>query len=163
MTSIKTIVIGPIYHSLGLNTLQFIQNGRIAVSGNGCIVSAGQNIDDDMFEETSSAQIIKLEEGQFLIPGFVDSMYLFINLAHIHGPQYVFTGTGYDLPLLKWLETYTFPRESAFKDVPYAIDNYTKVVKKSLSFGRLFYLSQGLLPHATLEQHILIPQLNLRK
>jgi guanine deaminase len=139
MMDIKTIIIGPIYYSLGIDVLVFVQNGRIAVSGNGCILSVGQNIDDNMIEENSNAQIIKLEKDQFLIPGFVDSMYLFINLAHIHGPQYVFTGTGYDLPLLKWLETYTFPRESAFKNIPYAIDNYTKVVKKSLSFGRILY------------------------
>lgn len=57
---------------------------------------------------------------QFLIPGFVDT--------HIHAPQYVFTGTGYDLPLLQWLEKYTFPSESRFGNTEFAKDVYRKVV-----------------------------------
>ena len=35
----------------------------------------------------------RLTGNQFLIPGFVDT--------HIHAPQYVFTGTGYDRTLLE--------------------------------------------------------------
>lgn len=57
---------------------------------------------------------------QFLMPGFVDT--------HIHAPQYVFTGTGYDLPLLDWLEKYTFPSESRFRNVEFAQVAYRKVV-----------------------------------
>ncbi|KAJ3261150.1 hypothetical protein HK103_006459 [Boothiomyces macroporosus] len=68
--------------------------------------------------------VLILSESQFLIPGLVDT--------HIHGPQYVFTGTGYDLTLLKWLETYTFPKEAEFKSVDHASDVYSKVVGKSL-------------------------------
>ena len=44
--------------------------------------------------------------GKLILPGFVD--------AHCHAPQYMFTGTGMDLPLLQWLEKYTFPCESRF-------------------------------------------------
>ena len=55
-----------------------------------------------------------------MIPGFVDT--------HIHAPQYVFTGTGYDLPLLQWLEKYTFPAESRFRNTEFASDAYRKVV-----------------------------------
>lgn len=58
--------------------------------------------------------------SQFLIPGFVDT--------HIHAPQYVFTGTGYDVPLLQWLGKYTFPVESSFKCTNYAEHAYRKVV-----------------------------------
>lgn len=54
------------------------------------------------------------------MPGFVDT--------HIHAPQYVFTGTGYDLPLLDWLEKYTFPSESRFRNVEFALVAYRKVV-----------------------------------
>ena len=32
----------------------------------------------------------------------------------------MFTGTGYDLPLLEWLKKYTFPCESRFKDLALA-------------------------------------------
>ena len=42
-----------------------------------------------------------LERGSVLIPGLVD--------GHAHAPQTRNRGIGMDLPLLKWLERYTFP------------------------------------------------------
>ena len=56
----------------------------------------------------------------FLIPGLVDS--------HIHAPQYVNCGLGQDLPLLQWLEKYTFPAEARYADIEFARDAYTKAV-----------------------------------
>ncbi len=58
------------------------------------------------------------------MPGLVDT--------HIHAPQYVFTGTGYDLPLLGWLEKYTFPSESRFRNKEFAEHAYRKVVVSSV-------------------------------
>ena len=58
--------------------------------------------------------------SQFLIPGFVDT--------HTHAPQYSFTGTGYDLPLLQWLQKYTFPVESRFRDTEFARQHYPLAV-----------------------------------
>lgn len=54
------------------------------------------------------------------MPGLVDT--------HIHAPQYSYAGTGLDLPLLQWLNTYTFPAESRFKDLDFANRVYTQVV-----------------------------------
>ena len=54
------------------------------------------------------------------MPGLVDT--------HIHAPQYVNSGTGYDVMLLDWLERYTFPTEAKFKDLEYAKNVYTKAV-----------------------------------
>ena len=54
------------------------------------------------------------------MPGLIDT--------HIHAPQYPNTGTGHDLPLLDWLEKYTFPTEAKFKDLTFAEDTYHKVV-----------------------------------
>ena len=58
------------------------------------------------------------------MPGFVDT--------HIHAPQYRFTGTGYDLQLLDWLEKYTFPTEAKFEDVSIAQEVYPHVVVRHL-------------------------------
>ena len=58
--------------------------------------------------------------SQFLMPGLVDT--------HIHAPQYVNSGTGYDLMLLDWLNTYTFPTEARFKQIDFASDVYVKAV-----------------------------------
>jgi len=55
-------------------------------------------------------------EGKLIIPGLVD--------LHIHAPQYQFRGNGMDMELLPWLETYTFPEESKYKDISYAKKAY---------------------------------------
>ena len=76
------------------------------------------------------------DDSQFLIPGFVDT--------HIHAPQYFFTGTGYDLPLLEWLQKYTFPVESRFKDVEFARQHYPlAVVSKPIKVHVLSALCDG--------------------
>ena len=54
------------------------------------------------------------------MPGLVDT--------HIHAPQYVNSGVGYDRQLLDWLHTYTFPTEASFSDIQVAKDVYPKVV-----------------------------------
>lgn len=41
-----------------------------------------------------------------IIPAFID--------LHIHAPQYINRGLGFDEELLPWLENYTFPAEAAF-------------------------------------------------
>jgi hypothetical protein len=67
--------------------------------------------------------------------------------------------TGYDLTLLKWLETYTFPREAAFKDDAYAKDAHSRVVSRTLSWYLcLFLTSAEPLPHATMLQPIPLPR-----
>ncbi|KAG8467977.1 hypothetical protein KFE25_007029 [Diacronema lutheri] len=73
------------------------------------------------------AQVTKIRRAQFLMPGFVD--------GHAHAPQYAFHGTGLDLPLLDWLERYTFPTESKFKDVNYARRIYASAVARHLRYG----------------------------
>ena len=63
---------------------------------------------------------IHLGETQFLIPGFIDT--------HIHAPQVPNVGLGLDKPLMDWLNTYTFPMESQYKDEAFAKHVYEKVV-----------------------------------
>ncbi len=65
-----------------------------------------------------------LLHSEFLMPGMVDT--------HIHASQYSYTGTALDLPLLEWLNTYTFPVEAKYKDLDFANNVYTKVVVSSL-------------------------------
>ncbi|XP_033625057.1 guanine deaminase-like [Asterias rubens] len=70
---------------------------------------------------------VQVMEGQFLIPGFVDT--------HIHAPQYVYTGTAMNLQLLEWLNKYTFPTEAKFANLEFAADAYRKVVHRTLKNG----------------------------
>eukprot|EP00468_Gymnochlora_sp_CCMP2014_P001411 CAMPEP_0167740782 /NCGR_PEP_ID=MMETSP0110_2-20121227/486_1 /TAXON_ID=629695 /ORGANISM="Gymnochlora sp., Strain CCMP2014" /LENGTH=438 /DNA_ID=CAMNT_0007624749 /DNA_START=97 /DNA_END=1413 /DNA_ORIENTATION=- len=79
---------------------------------------------DDHYREN---KVISTKSGQFLIPGFID--------GHIHAPQYSYTGTGLDKPLLQWLDQYTFPVEESFKDPSIARERYEQVVTRAVSEG----------------------------
>ena len=54
------------------------------------------------------------------MPGFIDT--------HIHAPQVPNIGLGLDKPLMEWLNAYTFPTETEFKDKAFAKAVYEKVV-----------------------------------
>ncbi|MGH4038641.1 MAG: amidohydrolase family protein [Sphaerochaeta sp.] len=71
--------------------------------------------------EYSSLKVID-NKGKIIIPGFVD--------LHVHAPQYKYRSTGMDLELLDWLNTYTFPEESKFKDNEYAKRIYSTFVEE---------------------------------
>lgn len=55
--------------------------------------------------------------------------------SHVHAPQYEFAGTGTDLPLFDWLNTYTFKTEASFADLAHARSVYSAVVRRLLSLG----------------------------
>uniref|UniRef100_A0A7S2WD95 Guanine deaminase n=1 Tax=Mucochytrium quahogii TaxID=96639 RepID=A0A7S2WD95_9STRA len=71
----------------------------------------------------------RLTETQILIPGFIDT--------HLHAPQYSYTGTATDLPLMQWLSEYTFPAESRLAKDPYeeAKGLFNRVVDRTLKCG----------------------------
>lgn len=77
--------------------------------------------------ESSGVKVTVIAPPKFLIPGFID--------AHIHAPQYSFTGVGTNIPLLDWLNNFTFPFESKFSDLKFADDVYQKVVQRTLACG----------------------------
>lgn len=64
-------------------------------------------------------QNVSIEDmgNQLIIPGFVD--------LHVHAPQWLHTGIGYSKELIPWLNEYTFPLESKFRDLEYAKKHYT--------------------------------------
>ncbi|NWX29402.1 GUAD deaminase, partial [Notiomystis cincta] len=74
-----------------------------------------------------TSDIRQLSKHEFFMPGLVDT--------HIHAPQYSFTGTRVDLPLLQWLTSYTFPTEAKYEDSGFAEEVYTRVVRRTLKNG----------------------------
>lgn len=68
--------------------------------------------------------VYHLDKGEFLMPGFIDT--------HIHAPQYPNAGLGYDMQLLDWLETYTFPLEKKYSDLSFATKVYEAIVVSDL-------------------------------
>lgn len=75
----------------------------------------------------SDTDITYMNSSQFMIPGFVDT--------HIHAPQFPNNGLKLNLPLLQWLESYTFPTEAKFSDVEFAKYIYPKVVDRLVCNG----------------------------
>jgi len=54
---------------------------------------------------------------------------------HLHAPQYPMLGMGMDLPLLDWLNTYTFPTEARFADLDYARAVYRRLAAELIENG----------------------------
>lgn len=106
----------------GLKLLEFYSAG---VDDNGFIAFISPIIEvPTIYEEVER---LKLDPGQFLVPSFID--------CHVHAPQYSYTGTATDKPLMEWLNTYTFPAEARLKDIDTATDVYTKLVSRLLNNG----------------------------
>ena len=49
--------------------------------------------------------------------------------------QYSYTGTATDLPLMDWLDHYTFPREAAHSHLEVAEAEYRQLVRRTLANG----------------------------
>ena len=54
---------------------------------------------------------------------------------HLHAPQYAMLGMGMDMPLIDWLNTYTFPTEAHFADPDVARPIYKKLAQELVSNG----------------------------
>ncbi len=69
-----------------------------------------------------------LDYGDALImPSFAD--------MHLHAPQYPMLGMGMDLPLIEWLNTYTFATEARFADTDYARRVYRRLAQDLVTGG----------------------------
>ena len=54
---------------------------------------------------------------------------------HLHAPQYAMLGMGMDMPLIDWLNTYTFPTEAHFADPDVARPIYKQLAEELVSNG----------------------------
>lgn len=73
-------------------------------------------------------QVPEEDYGEGLIlPSFAD--------LHLHAPQYPMLGMGMDLPLLDWLNAYTFRTEERFADTDYARRVYRRLAEDLIRGG----------------------------
>ncbi|NXY05426.1 GUAD deaminase, partial [Pteruthius melanotis] len=121
---------GTFVHSSASAPMEILHGHLLGVDDNGTIVFVEQA---DQLEELAktwgfkTSDIRQLSKHEFFMPGLVDT--------HIHAPQYSFTGTRVDLPLLQWLTSYTFPTEAKYQDSGFAEEVYTRVVRRTLKNG----------------------------
>ena len=100
------IIKGDLCFSRSMDEIVCLEQGSIVVE-NGRVTGVFQTL------PARYAALPVLDYGHRLIlPGMSD--------LHVHAPQFAFRGLGMDMELLEWLNTYTFPEESKYKDLDYA-------------------------------------------
>lgn len=78
--------------------------------------------------QTTDIEVVDFGD-QLLIPAMND--------LHVHAPQYRNLGIAMDMELLPWLNTYTFPEESKYKDLHYAERMYRRFVRDLWKLGTM--------------------------
>uniref|UniRef100_A0A8C2YZ47 Guanine deaminase n=1 Tax=Cyclopterus lumpus TaxID=8103 RepID=A0A8C2YZ47_CYCLU len=127
---IANVYRGTFIHSTQKTALQILEDELLGVDTDGKIAFTGRGTELVRLSQTfgfSPTEVIQLAKHEFFMPGLVDT--------HIHACQYSYAGTALDMPLLQWLNTYTFPVESHFKDLQFAHKVYSQVVKRTLRNG----------------------------
>ena len=112
---------GHIVHAPALGRVDITENGFLVLE-DGVIVGVYHTLPD------CYAHAPLRDYGDKLImQSFAD--------MHLHAPQYPMLGMGMDLPLLDWLNTYTFPTESRFADLDYARRTYQRLASDLITNG----------------------------
>lgn len=131
MNKITKVFKGSVFHSKKFGELQFLENVLIEVNEKGIIEEVIEN-DSLIYEEKikfakENCEFIELKDGEYFLPGFVD--------LHVHAPQWPQAGIALDEPLNVWLDECTFPLEEKYKDIKFAREVYTDLVKQFLARG----------------------------
>lgn len=103
--------------------------GRLDITENGCLVAVDgiiEGIYDTLPEKYAGCPIEDCGSG-LILQSFTD--------MHLHAPQYPMLGMGMDLPLLDWLNAYTFPTEVKFADPELAREVYRKLAAELAANG----------------------------
>lgn len=114
---------GHIVYSKNKDELVELSNGYIAVA-NGII----QGVYKELPNEYKDNKVIDFSNG-VIIPAFSD--------LHVHAPQYPNRGIAMDKLLSDWLNDYTFPLESKYKDEEFAKQVYKTFVNDLIKHGTL--------------------------
>mmetsp|Transcript_18923 Transcript_18923/g.47791 ORF Transcript_18923/g.47791 Transcript_18923/m.47791 type:complete len:464 (-) Transcript_18923:117-1508(-) len=126
---VGTLVSAPSYGELACDRGRAVavdSAGRIAGVGDADAASLARLC--DLVGCDSAEGVLVLPDGHALCPGFID--------IHIHAPQFSYTGTATDKPLMDWLEHYTFPSEARLgADLHEAREVYAGVVHQTLRQG----------------------------
>lgn len=130
-TDIAFVVKGTAFYAPTYDTIKVLKEALIFVGNDGNIARISCKEDDDyreaLFQASKVKQVIELGEGQYLLPGFIDT--------HVHAPQWAQIGKALDRDLPTWLQSYTFPLEAKHSDICYASQRYTHLVSTLLANG----------------------------
>lgn len=115
------LIKGNVVYSPRLGELVTLEHGALLLDDAG-------SVQDILAVPSASCDAEVLDYGDALImPSFVD--------MHLHAPQYPMLGMGMDLPLIDWLNTYTFNTEARFADTDYARRIYRRLANDLITGG----------------------------
>ncbi|KIY45584.1 Metallo-dependent hydrolase [Fistulina hepatica ATCC 64428] len=135
---------GTLVHCPTLGSLDILEDYLLGVDDAGFIMHV------DKYTSVSSLELVKnatvppiiIPFGDFLLPTFVD--------MHLHAPQFMYQGTGLDLPLMDWLERYAFRAEERIDaDPTLAKKVYTRLASRLIEHGTGSVLLFGTLKEET--------------
>uniref|UniRef100_A0A8C7RRI7 Guanine deaminase n=1 Tax=Oncorhynchus mykiss TaxID=8022 RepID=A0A8C7RRI7_ONCMY len=121
---------GTFVHATYHTAVEILEDGLLGVDTEGKIAFIGSGKEVDRLSQKwgfEAFAVTQLGQHEFFMPGMVDT--------HIHASQYSYAGTALDMPLLQWLNMYTFPVEACYKDLEFARNVYTHIVKRTLRNG----------------------------
>ncbi|MCR5825215.1 MAG: amidohydrolase family protein [Oscillospiraceae bacterium] len=115
------IIQGNLVYSPTLSELKTLPHGAL-------VLDEGGVLRDVLPHAPAGADAEVHDYGDALVmPSFVD--------MHLHAPQYPMLGMGMDLPLMDWLNTYTFRTEARFADADYARRTYRRLARELITGG----------------------------
>ena len=103
--------------------------GKVETLEHGCLL-----LDDDGIIRDLLPALPCGIDGEIIDYGDCLIMQSFADM-HLHAPQYPMLGMGMDLPLIEWLNTYTFKTEARFADLDYARRIYRKLARDLITGG----------------------------
>ena len=115
---------GNIVYSKNKDELVELSNGYIVVDDEGII----EEVSNVIPEQYNNLPVTDFG-GDVIIPAFSD--------LHVHAPQYPNRGIAMDKLLADWLNEYTFPLESKYKDEKFAKEVYEKFVNDLIKHGTM--------------------------
>jgi guanine deaminase len=125
------MVRGTFFHAPALGRVECLQDALVAVDAAGRIAAVHSRSDADYdtvrSAATSAGRLVRIPEGNYVLPGFVD--------LHVHAPQYPQLGKALHVPLEVWLQRYTFPLEARYADLAFARRAYEALVGDLLANG----------------------------
>lgn len=117
------IIKGTFLYTPALDSLEIRENQYLHIEG-GRVKKFYQTLPEKLSKEPVTDY-----KNAVIIPAFTD--------LHIHGPQFINRGIGFDKELLPWLETYTFPAEGRFKDPAFAGKAYRLFLNRLWEAGTM--------------------------
>lgn len=98
------------------------------VNSEGFITHLAAASSSELLASSPPHKITSIPAGSFLLPNFCD--------LHLHAPQFLYQGTGLDLPLMEWLDKYAYRAEERIDaDRALARRVYTALAARLIEHG----------------------------